>query len=54
MKMAATGALALDLGEGFIPVEWPTEVTQAEQPYSPIAFSLTPPTTVPASLALRI
>src|ERR1700676_3445004 len=54
MKMAATGALALDLGAGFIPVEWPVEVTQTEQPYRPIAVSLTPPTTVLPPLALRI
>jgi hypothetical protein len=54
MKTAVTGAVTLDWGSGFIPVELPIEVTQAEHPYSWATASVTPPWTVPAPLALRI
>jgi hypothetical protein len=54
MKLAVTSALTLDWGSGFIPVDWPAEVTQAEQLFSFTSSTLTPPWTVPALTALRI
>ena len=54
MKMAVTSALTLDWESEFIPVDWPAEATQAEQPLSSTASVVTPLWTVPASTALRI
>src|SRR5690242_18551340 len=54
MKTAVTSALALDWSVGFIPEDWPAEVAQAEQLYSPTTSSVTPPWAIAPPVALRI
>ena len=54
MKMAATGAVALDWGMAFIPVDRSDDAVQAEQPYTLTTPLRTPPQFDPAPLALRI
>ncbi|HTA68056.1 MAG TPA: hypothetical protein VK776_07250 [Bryobacteraceae bacterium] len=55
MKTAVIGAVTFDLGTGFIVVDWPAEVTQAEHPGGAPAFLMAPSSIVsPPPLALRI
>ena len=55
LKVAAASAVTFDSGTGFIPVDWPAEITQAEEPGSAPALLMTPPSVVPLPpLALRI
>jgi hypothetical protein len=55
LKVAAASAVTFDSATGLIPVDWPAEITQAEEPGSAPALLMTPPSVVPLPpLALRI
>ena len=54
MKSAVTGALTVVWGMAFLPVDWPAEVMQAEQPLSFQASAIKPAGVALAPLTLRI